>query len=349
MPSANVETDPLFKLLTDALRAGPGSPEWHQAVSQLGNGQSGAADEYRLILDARQHLQSGKNYRSIRAGAGFTRRLMQGIDDEATGGRGRGGRIPVATLITGISAVVIVLVLGVVGYSLFRGAGGRPANDARVIHELKATPLLRTTAAAAFTGAPAPEGWRRFGSMPLAADGALRPDGAAVAESTRSADGGIVTDEPLPAGRPFEVEAEVTVPKTASDLAAQVFVTDRADFDPPRGTAGTEVAWLLQGDSQAAQVAGESRGRGSAEQDGDSLTVRIRVGPRHAIVTGGRRQLWVGEHGLDPDKPRYVGIRFLRGPGTIEAGEVPSVESIRVRTRAGTAAADAAAAAGQAR
>ncbi len=31
----DIESNPLFGLLTDALRAGPGSPEWHQAIGRL--------------------------------------------------------------------------------------------------------------------------------------------------------------------------------------------------------------------------------------------------------------------------------------------------------------------------
>jgi len=33
--AAEIESDPFFELLTDALRAGPGSPQWHQAVQRL--------------------------------------------------------------------------------------------------------------------------------------------------------------------------------------------------------------------------------------------------------------------------------------------------------------------------
>src|SRR5271163_3651417 len=82
--SANMEekinTDPFLQLLTDALRAGPGSPEWHQAVARVKAGETGQDDEYALLVQARENLASGKEYRQVRAGAGFTRTMMANID-----------------------------------------------------------------------------------------------------------------------------------------------------------------------------------------------------------------------------------------------------------------------------
>ena len=69
MPTEIDTNDPFLTLLTDALRAGPGSPEWHQAVSQLKvSGEN--VDEYKLLIEAREALESGRDYRSVRAGAG---------------------------------------------------------------------------------------------------------------------------------------------------------------------------------------------------------------------------------------------------------------------------------------
>src|SRR3954471_10048772 len=94
MAQTNVEADPMFQLLTDALRAGPGSPEWHQAVGKLRAGGMEHGDEYQMLIDAREHLESGKEYRSVRAGAGFTRKLLDGIDREEPQGGGRAAWMP---------------------------------------------------------------------------------------------------------------------------------------------------------------------------------------------------------------------------------------------------------------
>ena len=63
------DKDPLLVLLTEALRAGPGSPAWHQAISTLRADQPEMA-EYKMLLTAREHLESGRRYRSVRAGSG---------------------------------------------------------------------------------------------------------------------------------------------------------------------------------------------------------------------------------------------------------------------------------------
>ena len=78
-----IELDPFFQLLTDALRAGPGSPEWHQAVSRVKAGETGQDDEYALLVQARENLATGKEYRQVQAGAGFTRKLLSNIEADA--------------------------------------------------------------------------------------------------------------------------------------------------------------------------------------------------------------------------------------------------------------------------
>src|SRR5215218_9833460 len=103
MAQANVDADPLFQLLTDALRAGPGSPEWHQAVAKLREGGAEHADEYRLLITAREHLESGKDYRSVRAGPGFTRKLLDNLDKEQAGAGTKRRGVPTANLIATIS------------------------------------------------------------------------------------------------------------------------------------------------------------------------------------------------------------------------------------------------------
>src|SRR4051812_31470893 len=94
MTELDFDADQFLQLLTDALRAGPGSPEWHDAVTRLRDRGAAAADagsngtvqlhkEYQLLVAAREHLESGREYRSVRPGAVFTSRVMHAIDDEA--------------------------------------------------------------------------------------------------------------------------------------------------------------------------------------------------------------------------------------------------------------------------
>src|SRR5438128_1152250 len=92
----DLQSDQFMTLLTDALRSGPGSPEWHQAVRQLRTSSeqgAAAADEYAMLYAARERLEAGKEYRSIRPGPGFTRKVMASVDEE---GRNGPGGVPTA-------------------------------------------------------------------------------------------------------------------------------------------------------------------------------------------------------------------------------------------------------------
>src|SRR5256885_7725261 len=128
MPDTQYESDQYLRLLTDALRAGPGTPEWHEAVATLrSRGEAAIGDEYRLLVTAREHLESGKEYRSVRAGPAFTRRLMSQIDQQAQIPQRR--IVPAPTIIAIVSAVVLVGAIALIGYLVSRGAGASPAID----------------------------------------------------------------------------------------------------------------------------------------------------------------------------------------------------------------------------
>src|SRR2546423_13445125 len=105
----DAENDEFLKLLAEALRSGPGSPEWHEAVQKLRAGGAGRADadEYRLILQAREDLESGKGYRAVRAGPGFTKKVMEQVEREEIG---KGPRMSSAGVITLLSAAAILAV-----------------------------------------------------------------------------------------------------------------------------------------------------------------------------------------------------------------------------------------------
>src|SRR5215204_5175060 len=117
MPKSDViESDPFLTLLTHALRAGPGSPEWHQAVGKLRGEGADGSDEYKLLAAAREHLESGRDFRAVRAGPGFTSRLLTRIDGESATRSG----VPTANVIMIVSALAIVAALGAVALLLGR-------------------------------------------------------------------------------------------------------------------------------------------------------------------------------------------------------------------------------------
>ena len=328
MPESHViESDPFFTLLTDALRAGPGSPEWHQAVGKLRSEGANGSDEYKLLTAAREHLESGRDFRAVRAGPGFTRRLLTRIDEENPG---RGG-LPTANVVMILSALATLSVLGGVAYLLSRGGGGQPPPEPANL----ATMYFPNDAAVARFDGQVPAGWKSIGRLPLLTDGNLRPEIVPMAVGDYIG-GGVVVENPLPAAEPFAIEAVVTVPETPGDFIAEVFVSDSADFSEFRATAPTELVWLLLGADQKVMVKGQNEGRvETLKQFDQPVTVRVIVDRERALVESRRGDatatLWSGAHGLSPDKPRYAGVRFIRGSGGGE--DVATVRSIRVLTR----------------
>ena len=330
MSRATIESDPLFQLLTDALRAGPGSPQWRDAVAKVRSGGA-EADEFKLIYDARERLESGREYRSVRAGTGFTRKLLRGIDEEEQAGRR--AALPTANLIAVGSALAILIVLGLVAWLLVRG--GAPGGGD--VEELAGT-YFPQTVAAVVTGPRELnklEGWRRIGALPIHTTNGIRagdpPAGAAAAAALGVA---LVTERSLAPAAPFAVEAELMIPATPSVGIAHVFVSDSADFSADRATSPGELVWHFQGGKQRVVTMGRSQtadlpfgGGGGAAP----VKVRIVVGPEAAVVEVEERRVWAGPHGLSVDRPRYAGVRFLRGPG--EKGSTAVVGSVRVLTR----------------
>jgi hypothetical protein len=331
--AANVETDPFFELLTDALRAGPGSPEWHHAVQKLrANGAAIAgADEYQLLVDAREHLESGKEYRSVRPGPGFTRRLFTELEEQTF----KGGGAPTANVIAALSVLAILGVLGLVTVLMMKNRGAKPEAPQT---DLSTLYFPSDVATASFNDA-IPRGWRNIGDLPLITDAGLRP-AVMPMEVGDYVGGGVVMETSLPPDRPFAVEADVVIPAMAGDYIAEVFVSDSPDFDARRATSPAEVVWLLDGASQRVMVGGQNQGEVRPVTASDKpMTVRIVVDGARALVetrsadaaAGEATKLWTGSHGLAPDKPRYAGVRFIRGAGG--STDVASVRSVRVLTR----------------
>jgi hypothetical protein len=346
-PEVDVEADPFLKVLTDALRAGPGSPEWHQAVTQLRDGGAAAAphrDEYNLLVTARERLEQGKDYRSVRPGAGFTRKVFDGIERENEGGEGRRPTIPTANLVALGSALAIAGVLALVLFFLFRGDGdGDVGGRGEGIKGLTDAYFPDAVASARFDGR-VPAGWKTIGSLKLDAAGGLRPaqDGGPPDGQVdgQVLGGGVVRIDPLAAGGSYVVDAKLLLPASAAAGITEVFVSDSPEFSHQRAAgAGGELAWSLQEGSQRVVAGGNVQGPaaqpGAAQATGP-LAVEVRFNGTVAVIKAGGRQLWAGEHKLDPAKARYVGVRFLQAAGGQSGqarAETPVVQSVDIFTR----------------
>src|SRR4030095_8138972 len=125
MATLDFETDPQLIALTDALRAGPGSPEWRDAVARVREQGGDQAEDDLLLCTAREHLASGRSYREIHAGPGFSRKVMQAVEQEQSGGPSRVA--PTASIIALLSALVVVGIVASVGYLAWRHSGTGPS------------------------------------------------------------------------------------------------------------------------------------------------------------------------------------------------------------------------------
>src|SRR5688500_1001858 len=176
-------------------RAGMGT------VAPVGGGGCGGADEYKLLYAARERLASGRQYREVRAGPGFTRRVFDAIEDEdADGATPRA--LPAANLIAAVSALVILGVLAMVVWLIV------PAGDARQQPggDLSQTYFVNRIAETTFDAGLGAD-WISFGKLPVEAKSGLRPAPAAGAAQQPAPEkfvgGGVVHRRAIDANQPF--------------------------------------------------------------------------------------------------------------------------------------------------
>jgi hypothetical protein len=317
------QSDPQLIALTDALRAGPGSPQWRDAVNRLREQGGDQADEYLLLCTAREHLASGRSYREIHAGPGFSRKVMQAVEQEQTGGPSRVA--PTAGMIALLSSIVVIVVVASVGYILWRSSGTKtgPRGDLSQVYFTET--VLKDSLDAA------PQGWRLVGALPLTFDKGLRP-GDAPAGDAEFVGGALLWEQSVLSSKPMQIDVTLRLPAPESKLVAQVFVTDDPSFSDIRATSPHELAWTYRaGAATVALASGRLEpatfNSGAKQQ---SLDVRIQFDAQSAAIDTGGKRLWSGEHGLDPGKPRFVGVRFL-APAGEKADPNGSFQSIQLK------------------
>ncbi len=323
MPTLDFQSDPQLMTLTDALRAGPGSPQWRDAVNRLREQGGDQADEYLLLCRAREHLASGRSYREIHAGTGFSRKVMQAVEEEQTDGPSRAA--PTAGFIALLSAILVIGVVAFVGYFLWqnRGTKSGPHGDLTQVH------FTETVLKAPLDAAP--EGWRRVGALPLIFAKGLHP-GDAPAGDAEFVGGALLWEQSVLASKPMQIDVTLRLPPPESNLVAQVFVTDDPSFNDIRATSPHELAWTYRaGAATVALASGRlepATFKPGAKQQ--SIEVRIQFDSQSAAIDTGGKRLWSGEHGLDPGKPRFLGVRFL-APAGEKADPGASFQSIQLK------------------
>ena len=313
-PDVDAEADATLRLVTDALRAGPGSPEWSAAVEQTAaDGRDPRLDEYAVLLAARDRLAAGRAYRSVRAGPGFGRRLMGRVD--AIAATSRPQRSPLAPgFFALVGAGLVVGVVGIVLSTLFRSGSPELAGQGDL-----AKAYFSHSVASASLDAPLPGGWRSIGSLSLdPTHGLTLPPNRQVPAGDGYVGGGLATVRPVDADEPLSVQATFRFGRLGPECVPQLFVADADDFSADRGVATHELAWVVQ-DGAGQVVAADGRvaaPRLPVQSSGD-VAVKIVLGPTGdaAVVCNGTT-LWSGPSGLADGHPRRAGVRLLYRRGT---------------------------------
>lgn len=320
----DIDNDPFLMLLTDALRAGPGSPQWHEAVATLKT-SAAPVDEYQLLIEARQALESGKDYRSVRAGPGFTRKLLNDIEQQKPPGISA-RRIPVASVVALIAVAVIVTVAAALVYELYPRTNPSPSPGVKGIEDLAASYFPNTVLSSTFEMG-IPTAWRTIGSLPLECRDGLRP-GAADVQDGNYVGGGIVSIDPFSAEQPFSALVTIRIEKPQDTLIPQVFITNNPDFSSDRAvSSGVELVWQLKSGQQQVVLGGDIKHQAPLAHS-STLSVRLVVNRELAVLECNGQRIWAGPNAFD-DKPRYLGVRFLRTAGA-PSGQI-MVQSIRVQ------------------
>jgi hypothetical protein len=306
MPDLDLESDQFLELLTDALLAGPGSPKWHQAITQLG-AQGSKAQQYKILIAAREYLESGKAYRTVRPGPEFTREILARIQTSTF-------KRPLlrANLIALLCAALGLIVI--VGLLLLFTPADDPTKAA--VDELANIYFTTTILATTFPSSLNPQ-WRDIGQLKLDASKQARHPAWVLPPTpgTKDAGGGIVAATPIAANQPLVFEVALRVWGASPNTVAQVFLTDEPQFSSDRGTTPHELVWFLQ--NNLAKVAIPSpqpriAGARKIAPSPDPILVRITLNRDVAIIESVGNRLWAGQHHLDPAKPRYLGVRFIR-------------------------------------
>jgi hypothetical protein len=331
----DLESEQFMTLLTDALRAGPGSPEWHQAVGVLRSaGGEKNADEYQMLVRAREDLESGREYRAVKAGAGFTRTVMAGIEEEAKAGP-KG--LPSANLIALIASGVVLALVVVLAVVLLKNP---PPADRGEIERLQGIYFINPVAQLNFeNGSEIGPEWEVVGEVPLKVnrEKMLAPEKAPAATQQTKDDkreyrtGAVVLAESIAPTEARMVDVTLKVKGQTNDrVIPEVFVSE-GRLDDAKASSGRELVWLLKGGTgQVALADGRVPGQGEKLdlRKPHTLNIKMRFNRDTVIVESGEKRLYEGPHKLSENGPRYVGVRFRRKVG--DGSELVGLVSISV-------------------
>lgn len=311
----DIHSEAFEQLIGEALRAGSGSPAWTQAIDTL-RAAGSEGDEFALLCRAREDLESGKAYRTVSGGPGFTQKLMDRLDQEDTAGPS----FSTSTLIAIAAGIVLFASLVIVGFLVIV-----PGHPTKTIADLQETFCVTPVVDAKFETS-IPQGFRRIGSLPLVARNALVPD--VKAKSATQAGGGLYLARSLSANETYAVDVTLALPEKDGGLITQLFVMDEATFTPDKGVSPRELVCLIEaGQLRVMLPDGQTVGETPLLSENAAATLRLKFTNDLAIVEQGGKVVWSGHYSLS-QPVRYVGVRYL-SPGA-ETLSGAAVRSLRV-------------------
>jgi hypothetical protein len=338
MAILDFESDQFLQLLTDAMRQGPGSAAWRDAADRLrdmappessSNGTPSStaerAAEFQLLLTARQHLESGRSYREIRAGPGFTRAVLEAVELERQQGP---PRIPstMATLIAVLGALTLLVSVAFITYFLFTSNRStlQQLTDAKFQKEILTTNFSDQI----------PAGFKSIGSLSGGFSGKFRPPMDAPSNYAAC---GLAIQSPLSASQTWQIEVNFHLPEVNEQAIPEVLVSGGGDLSndhlsPPLLQVVLQPEhdreWMWR--PQVALSDGSFAATGDAIGAGrDSLIVDVAVNKNFATVDCDGKRIYQGPSQLGTDGPRFAGVRILRR-GKLMGRQLPEVLGIRI-------------------
>lgn len=345
----------LLERVTEALRAGPGTLAWERVLEELSVGSGGrtsqaAADpdgvraETELLLRVRERLAMGRSWREVQAGEGFTRKLMQRIDQQP---QASGTAVTLWIFLAAMLAVAAVVGWAFVAW--LRSASDSPAAGVETDRG-PATPSVVSYGSPRVTwlfGRPWPAETLLAGGLPTEADGdGWRPargrptEGATASEAGRADDGPAgamaLLTTPLPLNGLSVIEAEFDAPVAIDpQLAVHIVLTPSTDVDARLASrpGGGEWVWQWQASGLSLVHPDTSvtllRSTPAAAQAGRrTLLLQLSDRGRSVVVSVDGEVLHRGPTGLTGSGELFVGVRFV-ARGELRQS-VPGVRALRV-------------------
>jgi hypothetical protein len=298
------EDEQLLQVISDALRDGPGTPAWEQATRAI---DAGDGDELDALYRVRQRIESGKRWRQVRPGIGFTRKLMDAVDQQSEANVRSTGP---ATIIAFFCGVLVLAGIAVLVPMLLSHAKVPAKNDDELSNVYFATPWVQSDFANAVGG-----DWRVTGNLEVKAAHGLRVAGPIGKDGGQW---GIVSVQSLSADQFFAFASKIDLPSDGT--IAQVFVTDQKN----------ELAGVINADQVQVMLPGAQLASATPRPKEGAIQVRWIVGPASAALEIDGQRVWAGANDLSGDEPRFVGVRFLVHT---DAGGEAAIETVDVKTK----------------